>query len=220
MKILILLVINGLNLQLGLKLEAQNINFGFLEGLVVPNSRVTNKHEIYSDYRVFYPKYSFNINGYIEYKISENWRISAEPGFIRKGGVVRFGLNHYMSTIKLSLNYIQIPILTNFHFSDKFSAAVGPEFAYLLNREKNLPTIATGFSHFTDNSFEISAMIGVYYSLSKESDIGLRYSHGLTYISLITWTDGYGPPIGQSKVYNQYFQLFIRFNIKKFDHSS
>ena len=213
MRTLKILVMIGLALQLGLKLEAKNIRFGLLAGFVVPNARVANKPEIYSDYRVFYPMYSFSINGYIEYKISENWGISAEPGFIRKGGVVRFGLNHYMSSIRLTLNYIQIPVLANFYFSDRFFVSIGPEFAYLINSEENLPTNATGLSHFNENAFEVSAMIGLNYCLSIKVDIGLRYSYALTCNSLLTWTDGYGPSIGQSKVYNQYFQLLIRFKI-------
>ncbi len=213
MKALRILIIIGLISQLGLKLEAQDIKFGFLAGLVVTNARVTNKPEIHNDYRVFYPMYSFNINGYIEYKFSKNWGISAEPGFIRKGGIVRFGLNHYMSSIKLSLNYVQMPLLINFYFSDKFFVSLGPEFAYLINSEENLPSTATGLSQFNENAFEISVMIGLNYSLSKKIDIGLRYNHGLTYNSIITWTDVYGPPIGQSKVYNQYFQFILRFKI-------
>ncbi len=208
------LTITGLVLILVLKLQAQDIKYGFFSGLVVSNAHVTNKNEIYHDYRVFYPMYSFNINGYIEYKISKTWGIEADPGFIRKGGIVRFGVNHYMSIIKLQLNYLHLPILANFYCTNKFFVSIGPEFAYLINSEGNLPEIATGFAYFKENAFEISGLIGINYSITKKIDVGLRYNHGLTNISALKWTDGYGPEIGQSKVYNQYFQFIFRFKIQ------
>ena len=208
------LIIIGLVLNLGLNLQAQEINFGFLSGLGVTNACVTNKIEIYNDYRVFYPMGSFNINGYIEYKFSKTFGIAAEPGYIRKGGVIRFGVNHYMSIIKFQLNYVQLPIFVNIYCTNKFFVSIGPEFAYLINSEGNLPEIATGFAYFKENAFEISGLIGINFSITKKIDVGLRYNHGLTNISVLKWTDGYGPEIGQSKVYNQYFQFIFRFKIQ------
>jgi len=213
MKTLKILIIIGFTLLFGVKLQAQDFKFGLLSGLVVTNARVTDKIETYEDYRVFYPMVSFNINGYIEYKISKTWGIAAEPGFIRKGGVVRFGVNHYMSDIKLQLNYIQLPILANLYCTDKLFVSIGPEFAYLINSEENLPEIASGFDSFKENAFEISGLIGINYSLSKKFDIGFRYNHGFTNIAVLSWTDDYGPVIGQSDVYNQYFQFILRFKI-------
>jgi outer membrane protein with beta-barrel domain len=214
MKTLKALIIIGLILNLGLKLQAQDIHFGFLSGLGITNACVTNKVEIYNDYRVFYPMGSFNINGSIEYKFSKTFGIAAEPGFIRKGGIVRFGVNHYMDVIKLKLNYVQLPIFVNIYCTNKFFITIGPEFAYLINSEGKLPETATGFAYFKENAFEISGLIGINYRITKKIDVGFRYNHGLTNISVLKWTDGYGPEIGQSKVYNQYFQFIFRFKIQ------
>jgi len=207
------LIILGIIINSGMEVSAREFRVGFFAGSVFTNARVINKPEAYSDSQVFYPMYSFNINGYFEYNFSENWGISAEPGFIRKGGIVRFGHNHYMSPITLSLNYIQVPLFTNFHISKKFCVSIGPEFAFLINKENNLPEVATGFSNFYDNALEISGVAGFTYGVSRKIDLGLRYGHGLTYNSLLIWTDLRGPPIGQSKVYNQYVQFIIRYNI-------
>lgn len=208
------LILIGVVLTLGLRLQAQDIKLGFLSGLGYTNAIVTNKIEIYNDYRVFYPMGSFNINGCIEYKFSKAFGIEAEPGYIRKGGVIRFGVNHYMSIIKLQLNYVQLPIFFNIYCPYKFFVSIGPEFAYLINSEENLPEIATGFAYFKENAFEISGLIGINYSITKKIDVGLRYNRGLTNISVLKWTDGYGPYIGQSKVYNQYFQFIFRYKVK------
>lgn len=206
------LIIIGLVLNLGLKLQAQEIKFGYLSGLGVSNAHVTNKIENRKDYKVFHPVYSFNINGYFEYKISKTWGIEAEPGFIRKGGTVG-GMNRYHSTIKMRLNYIQLPILANLYITKKFFVSIGPEFAYMINRQGNLPEKATGFDDFKENAFEISGLMGLNYSIYKEVDIGFRYNHGLTNMSILKWTNGFGPVVGQSKVYNQYFQFIFRINI-------
>src|SRR5665811_747062 len=139
--------------------------------------------------------YSFNINGSIEYKISKIWGIEAEPGFIRKGGTVD-GINRYHSTIKMRLNYIQLPILANLYITKKFFVSIGPEFAYMINSQGNLPDNGTGFDDFKENAFEISGLMGLNYSIYKEVDIGFRYNHGLTNISILKWTNGFGPVVG------------------------
>jgi hypothetical protein len=194
-----------------MKSVAGDFKFGFVTGLVVNNPNIASKIDMYKDYRVFYPLYGFNINGFMEYKLSEKWGIAAEPGFIRKGGIVRFGINHYTSEINMKLHYLQLPALASYYFTGKLSVSAGPEFAYMINNKDNLPLAGTGFNDFKENAFEISALIGLNYSISKKVDFGLRYNHGLTKISILQWTDGYGPVIGESKVYNQYFQLIIRF---------
>jgi hypothetical protein len=207
------LIIIGMILYMGLNLQAQDIRFGFLSGLVVSNARIADKIDTQKDYRVFYPMYSFNINGFIAYKISNTWGIAAEPGFITKGGIVSFGINHYTSVIDMKLNYIQLPILANFYVTNKLFISMGPEFAYMINSKENLPLVGTGLIYFKENAFEVSGLVGLNYSLSKKVDIGLRYNHGFTKISILQWTDGYGPVIGESKVYNQYFQFIFRFII-------
>jgi len=119
-----------------------------------------------------------------------------------------------MSVIDMKLNYLQLPILADFYFTDKFFVSAGPEFAYMISSQKNVPPIATGFIDFTENAFEISGLIGLNYSISKKVDLGLRYNRGLTKISILQWTDGYGPVIGESKVFNQCFQFLIRYKIQ------
>lgn len=204
----------GLVLNLAIDLKAQEISLGVSAGLVAGNANVANKIEKYYDYRVFYPTYGFNINGLIEYKISETIGIAAEPGLIRKGGIVRFGINHYTSVINMKLYYLQLPLLANFYFTDRFFVTAGTEFAYMINKDENLPLAGTGFVNFKENAFELSGLLGLNYNISKKLGLGLRYNHGLTKISILKWTDGYGPVVGESKVYNQYFQFVFRFFIR------
>lgn len=84
----------------------------------------------------------------------------------------------------------------------------------MINKDENLPLAGTGFVNFKENAFEVSGLLGLNYSISKKLGLGLRYNHGLTKISILKWTDGYGPVIAESKVYNQYFQFILRFFIR------
>lgn len=215
MKPLKVLIAIGLVLNLTIKLQAQDIRFGFLTGLVGNNANVPDKIEVYKHYRVFYPLYGFSINGFIEYKISEKLGITAEPGFIRKGGIGFNEVSHYTSDINMKLHYLQLPILANFYFTDKFFVSAGPEFAGMINSKENLPPRGSGLNYFKENAFEVSGLIGLNYSISMKVGIGVRYNHGFTKIATITWTDGYGPVIGESNVYNQYFQFILRLNLQK-----
>ena len=225
MKKLKVLIITAQLLQLGLNVQSQNINYGVLAGYVCTDAHVIKSNEYAT--KLFSPMHSFNVNGFIEYRFSGAWGIAAEPGFIRKGGVVD-GENHYLGSFDLQLNYIQLPILANLYCTDRFYISFGPEFAYLINKDVNLPSqpdwmtpsqkeALKMFTSFEENAFEISGMIGVNYSIFKKFDIGLRYSHSFTKFSETSWINpryptGYGN-MGYSNVYNQYLQIIVRYRI-------
>jgi len=226
MRKLIILIITGLFLHLGLNLQAQNINYGLVAGYVCANAHVIKSNEYAT--RIFYPMHSFNVNGFIEYRFQGNWGIIVEPGFIRKGGDVD-GENHYLGRFNLQLNYIQLPIMANLYYTDRFNIFFGPEFAYLINKDGNLPSLPDTFTPvekeaykmftpFEENAFEISGMIGVSYNIINNIDVGFRYNHSLTQFSVTSWINhrypvGHGI-MGYSKVYNQYLQFIVRYKIK------
>ncbi len=146
MKKLKILIIPALLLYHGLNLQAQNINYGLQAGYVCANAHVIKKSNPYAT-RLFYPMHSFNVNGTIEYRFPGDWAIEAEPGFIRKGGVVD-GEGHYLGSFDLQLNYIQLPIIANLYFNNRFYISFGPEFAYLINKDGNLPSLPDTFTPF------------------------------------------------------------------------
>lgn len=226
MKNLKILLLTALLLHPGLKLHAQNINYGLLAGYVCANAHVIETNEYAT--RLFYPMHSFNVNGFFEYRFPGAWGIVAEPGYIRKGGVVD-GENHFLGRFDLQLNYIQLPLLANLYFTDRFYISFGPEFAYLINKDGNLPSLPDTFTPFEkkayemftpfeENTFEISGLIGVDYCITKNIDLGLRYNHSLMPFSETTWLNDRYPPgygiMGYSNVYNQYLQFIVRYKIK------
>lgn len=215
MKKLKILIVTALLLHQGLILHAQKINYGLLAGYVCANAHVIKSNGLAT--RLFYPMHSFNVNGFIDYRFSGAWSILAEPGYIRKGGVVD---DEYFSSdrFNLQLNYVQLPILANLYCTNRFFISFGPEFAYLINKGRNSPPLPDTFSPIEESSFELSGLFGVNYNITKNIDLGLRYNHSLTHFSVRTWKNPRYPPghgiFGYSNVYNQYLQLIVRFKIK------
>lgn len=207
--------ITALLLHLGLNLQARNLNFGLLAGYVCANAHVIKSNDYAT--RVFYPMHSYHANGFIAYRFPNAWGIVAEPGYIRKGGVFDCK-DHAKDRFDFQLNYIQLPVLANYYFTDKFYISFGPEFACLMNKAGNASSLPDTFTPVEENAVEISGLIGVNYSITRNIDLGLRYNHSLTYFSVATWINRRYPPghgiMGYSNVYNQYLQLVVRYAIK------
>jgi hypothetical protein len=185
----------------------QEFQFGFVSGLNIANARLIHKPAI-DGQPVFYPMVSYNVNGHIGFKITGFWGILAEPGYIQKGGVQK-----YDKDIRFQMNYLQLPLLANFYFGEKFFISLGPEFAYLMNVKAKSKDYSYDISDMYDNDFEISGNFRINYNVHKHFDIGLQYSHGLIYTSKLNFTDVTGSLNGESKEYNQYFQVFVRLKL-------
>ncbi len=213
MKTKIVCIISGLILFSAFCLKAQNFKFGLLAGVDVSNTLMADKPDIEGYSRLYDPMVSFNVNGYIGYKSPGFWGLSLEPGFIRKGGIQRFDKENKDDDVKFQLYYIQIPMLVDFYVCNKLFLSVGPEFAYMINATAKSKDYSNDISEYYDNNFEISGMIGINYSFLENFDIGLRYNHGLSYVSKVTWTDETALLTNESKEYNQYIQIIIRFKI-------
>lgn len=187
----------------------QDFKFGLVGGFDVANSRLTKKQVTGGDTRVFHPIFSFNTNAYVGYKSASFWGISLEPGYIQKGGELKYENDYY--DVRVQMNYIQLPILADFYLGEKFSISVGPEFSYMINAKAKSTDFSNDISGFYNKKFELSGIVGINYYFHKNFDIGLKYNHGLTYTTKIEWTDDNGILIGQTNEYNQYFQLCVRF---------
>lgn len=192
--------------------QAQTFSYGLTGGIGVANARVINKHPAKEDFQVFYPQLSFNLNAHLEIQLSETFTLSAEPGYIRKGGQIRGGFNHLMAIINMPIQYAQLPILANVALSKRITFSSGPEFAYVISdsHSDNLYNL-----NYVDNKFEISGIIGFNYNFSGKGQIGLRYSHAFTKLGDLGWNYGdIGPITYISTIKNQYFQLIYTYIIR------
>lgn len=192
--------------------NAQDFAFGLVAGFDVANTRISNMPDPYDGNKPYYPLIAFNVNAHISFKSKSFWAVSIEPGFIQKGEHYRYDDKN--KNIKFIYNYFQIPIFVDFFPTKKLSFSIGPEFAFLVNAKAKSKDDSNDVTDIYHEKFEISALVGVNYNVFKYIDIGLRYSRGLTHILAFTFTDETGTTIGEGKLYNQYFQFFVRFKIR------
>jgi hypothetical protein len=190
-----------------LNIFSQKIEYGFTAGFDVVNIHSMDKP---INTQLYYPMISFNLNGFVEHRLCGILSISAEPGFIQKGGKHKDGT-------RIQINYIQLPILANFYISDKLFVSIGPEYSLLINAKSRYKSKSNNITHVYKKTNEMSgnigAIIGINYYFTNRTGIGLSYSHGLTYISKVRWIGEDFETLGESKDYNQYFQLALRYRI-------
>ena len=205
--------------------QEKNKIFGFQAGINLVNIQIMGEKYVIpgTDQELisYKPAISFNINAYIEFQREGIWNLSLEPGFIRKGALE----NIFESTeyYRLNLNYIQMPILANFKIHRRTSLSIGPEIGYLINakvRERGISNQSFDISHSYKDSqrflLELTGLIGLNYEIFDQTEIGIRYNHGILYNKRSVW---YSHPIGGQptgalvKETNQYLQLLFRYKI-------
>lgn len=207
------LLIIGLTLFFLINLSAQNLELGLKSGFGISNAHITNLPDTENHSDIFSPTLSYSVNGILNYKSNGLWGFSFEPGIIQKGWVSYKG---NINENKITFQYFQLPILSNFHLSDKLYFSVGPEINYLMNTKNKSDN---GSHKITDlnRKFELSGVAGGAYKILNNLDLGIRYSHALTQTSdKVFWIlDEFSENPKEMKNYNQYLQFFIKLKIKK-----
>jgi hypothetical protein len=208
MKSKTVMILTVLVLFSSLELFSQNFRFGFLAGMDITKSFLTNLPDNLAK-SANEPMLSYNLNGYIGYKTAGFFGVSIEPGFIQKGYIQVFQENN----VRFQLNYLQMPVFADIYFTDRLFLSVGPEIAYLLNARLKTISDKGDITGLYEKRFELSGIVGINYNIVKKFDTGLRYSRGFTYTSEINFTDANGHFITNSKEFNQYLQLIVRYRM-------
>lgn len=118
---------------------------------------------------------------FVTARLKENWTSQFEIIYIQKGSRHNFNTDKGDLTFYfLQLDYIEVPILFQFH-QKKFSFEFGPGISYLLKeKEYNEVMDLTGYRPF--NKEEITLNIGINYIFYKNLCINWRYSNSVTSI--------------------------------------
>lgn len=192
-------------------LQSQNLRFGLLAGANA-TKMITGMGDrfvgdgTYNPY-AYDPMLSFNVNGIAELRFLKWFGLSAEPGFITKGGNT-FTLEGEDASYKI--NYLQLPVLGEFFLANRFSISFGPEFAYALSAKFKTNGLSDDIKGKPENKNEISGIVGIHFMLSKKLGVGLKYSYGLTKVNTIIMTGLDGAVMGTYDENNQYLQLNLR----------
>lgn len=171
---------------------------------MVSNHIDTDKPDIWR--HDFIPKLGANASVFGVYQVGPEVYLRAEPGYILKGA------NFNDDNSKLSLHYLNLPILLKYQFSDRWGLLAGPEFSTLLKANLDVNGVNIDMKEFYDTGIETSVNVGIEYAATEQFWLGLRYSHGLTKVSETTWYDETGDVLGVVKEYNHYWLLYAAFS--------
>ena len=134
---------------------------------------------------------SFNANAYIGWKGDGIIGLSAEPGYIQKGGVIKENYTGSEENLRTMLNYLQLPVLLDVFITEKLSASIGPEVSYMLSAKIKSESGSTTEIDWYDKKFELSGMAGMQYAITPHFTLGLRYSHAITPCSKLELIDAH-----------------------------
>jgi hypothetical protein len=111
-------------------------------------------------------------------KLSEKWTGQFEMIFIQKGSKHNSDPeNGDLTYYELDLNYLEVPILFQYH-QKKFTFELGPSFGYLISN-KEFNEYGEVYKPLPFNTMEIGAGVGISYTLLKNLSINWRYSNSL-----------------------------------------
>lgn len=183
------------------RLSAQDFKGGIIAGL--------STSQISGDGLAGYHQFGACIGGMAGLQFAKNWSAQFEILFIQKGShtlssdTVSGGGAHYYA---LRLNYIEVPILLNYHFK-KFIFEAGPSIAVLISStEEDLFGTIEQAPPFKRT--DLSLNFGMSYPIYKSLLLNLRFSNSLLLVRDTPRLTSYYNIGGQ---YNSVIQFTFRY---------
>ncbi|AWK02804.1 PorT family protein [Flavobacterium crocinum] len=158
--------------------NAQDIKFGVKGGVNLSN--FTGDIEDASS------KVGFHVGGFAEFKLSDKFAIQPELLYSAQGAK----FEDSFSKEKVSMSYLNIPIMAKYYIIDKLSVEAGPQAGFLLSAKSNWESsyngkVASGKDNIKDifKTTDFSFNVGAGYDFTENLSAGLRYNFGLSNIS-------------------------------------
>lgn len=139
--------------------------------------------------------------------INEKFAIQPEVLFSMQGSKLEFDL--FDTDYKTSFNYLAVPILARYNFTDRLSAHIGPQIGFLMSAEIEASDgTQTTTSDVKDDykTMELSAAVGGEFEIVAGFGAGVRYVFGLTNISEDSVDD-------DTKVKNSIVQIYLKYRL-------
>lgn len=115
---------------------------------------------------------------FVSRKLSDNFSLQLELNYIQKGS--RKPLDDFNTFYLMRLNYVEVPLLLQWHASKNIDIFAGPSLAKLLNYLEE--TEMGVYQGPLFEKYEIAARIGISYKLSEQWSVDGRYSNSITTI--------------------------------------
>ncbi len=113
-----------------------------------------------------------------------------------------------LSSPKIDLKYIHVPLLVRYHVFSKLSVELGPGFGFLLNEKDFTPG-------FIDNTFDIGGKAGMSFHILEHLAVSGSYVHSFNALFKTNYTDINGEVISRDVHKNSVFQISLEYNFLK-----
>ena len=171
--------------------NGQEFDLGFKAGLCLPGfSLVKNINQNSTLSAQGSSNLSYGVNMIVKIKGDHKWEIWLEPGFIKKGGMVKYTYHNPSVSIPIDsycgvlYSDVEMPIIVNCNLIKKLDCCVGLGLGYTVSSEHlnsaliNAP--GRNLLPDLDNKLNSSIITGLNYNLNKYYALTLRYTLGLT----------------------------------------
>ena len=167
------------------QLKAQSVHYGITADI---NANMMNANGVSSKSLVGY-----NGGAFATVDINKRWSLQPEVLYTSKnvqkaGDFMTYYVNsgNSFANTNISLHYISVPVLLNYHLSQLLTVNAGPEYSFLIYHNDDL--LYSGKSAFKNNEVGISAGLQLafspalnlfgsyYYGLSNINNIDSRYN--------------------------------------------
>jgi hypothetical protein len=135
--------------------------------------------QVSGDQLAGFNKSGFEFGGLVSAPISEKFDLSFQIAFIQKGSKKQNNAAQGDYTYyRMSLNYIEVPVLLRYNFSKKFQFEAGPTFGKLISsKEEDEHGEIPPVNEF--NNFELGFMLGMNYMLFDNFYLNLEGSNSI-----------------------------------------
>lgn len=148
------------------------------------------------------PRKTASIGFVITVPIKRTYSISVEPGYILKGTRIS------NESLDYKFHYIGGPILFDYYPTERIKVSFGPEVVHLLNAKNHInDSTSVGINNTYNRNWELSATLGLSYTLNFFTDLGIRFN------TAFTKATEYDAVLDRRRLYNRYFQVFLMFKI-------
>ena len=122
---------------------------------------------------------SFHLGALMEIKLNEKFSIQPEALYSGQGTSGKEdGLD-----IELKLDYINIPIMAKYYFTESFNIEAGPQFGFMVSSKAESDGVEVDLDEFDlFKDFDLSLGVGAGYKFGPNFFVGARYNFGLSNI--------------------------------------
>jgi len=157
--------------------NAQDVKFGAKAGLNLSN--------IGGDLENTSSKVGFQVGGFAEIKVSDKFAIQPELVFSTLGAKVDEAHLGIPDKYTFTSAYLNIPLLAKYYITDEFSLEAGPQIGFLMSAKDKAEGASDDVKDYYE-SIDFGLNFGAGYDVSKNINLGVRYSLGLSNIRIVS----------------------------------